>query len=222
MPGSGDKALARRLADRFPSRFLRSYVYWKVRSDPVYRAVAGVLAAAKPLPLLDLGCGAGLLAHYLRECGFREPMHGVDLDEPKIAVARQISAQTEPTLTFDCCDFREVRTGGGHVTMLDVLLFVPADQQAEMLSRIASFVHPEHGVLIVRSGIGDGSWRHRLTHGMDILAKLIRWMPVRPASYPSRELFSRVLEAAGFSVEFRPLWGRTPFNNHLIVARRKA
>ena len=219
---SGDKEVAARIAASFPTRFLRGYVYWKIRTDPIYRVVAEELARAHELPLLDLGCGTGLLAFYLREHGFAGAIHGVDLDGPKIEVARKIAARLKSNAVFECMDFRDVHDGTrGHVTMLDVLLFVPETTQRELLARAASFVDPAQGVFIVRTGIGDGGWRHRLTHAMDNIACLLRWMKMRPVKYPSRAIFEEVLGPLGFDVEIRPLWGRMPFNNHVVIARRK-
>lgn len=219
---SGDKAVAARIAARFPTRFLRDYVYWKMRTDPIYRVVSESVAGAQDLPLLDLGCGTGVLAFYLREHGFTGAVHGVDLDAPKIKVAKEIAASLSSNAVFDRMDFRDVRDGSpGHVTMLDVLLFVPEATQKELLARAAFFVEPERGVLIVRSGIGDGSWRHRLTSVMDHMACFCRWMKLLPVKYPSREIFLEVLGPLGFDVEFRPLWGRMPFNNHVIIARKR-
>lgn len=222
MLASGDKEVAERIAGRFPTRFLRHYVFWKLRTDPVYRVVCQALQGADDLPLLDLGCGAGLLAFYLKEHGYAGPMHGVDIDGPKIEVAKAIAGAWQCDATFDCMDFRDVREGRtGHVTMLDVLLFVPGQMQRELLARAAMFVGGVNGVLVVRSGIGDGSWRHRMTNAMDHVACLLGWMPVKPVKYPSSEIFREVLEPMGFDVEFRPLWGRMPFNNHVIIARRR-
>lgn len=219
---SGDKEVAARIAARFPTRFLQGYVYWKIRTDPIYRVVSEAFAESPDLPLLDLGCGAGVLAFYLREHGFAGEIHGVDLDGPKIKVAREIAASLNSNAVFDRMDFRDVHDAGrGHVTMLDVLLFVSEDTQKELLARAASFVDLEKGVLIVRSGIGDGSWRHRLTSVMDHIACLFRWMKVSPVKYPSREIFLEVLGSLGFEVEFRPLWGRMPFNNYVIIARKR-
>ena len=219
---SGDKAVAQRIARRFPTRFLRDYVYWKIRTDPIYRVVSDSLEAAKDLPLLDLGCGTGVLAFYLREHGFRGPIHGIDLVQPKIDVAKKIAAGFDAGIVFDCMDFRDVHDAvRGHVTILDVLLFVSEETQREILTRAASFIDPDGGVFIIRTGIGDGSWRHKATHAMDIVAHALRWMPVLPEKYPSREIFREVLEPLGCEVEFRPLWGRMPFNNHVVIARRK-
>lgn len=221
MLNSGDKKVAERIASRFPTRFLKGYVFWKIRTDPAYRAVSDALKGADELPLLDLGCGTGLLAFYLREHGFVGPVHGVDIDGPKIEVAKKIAAVGGVNAVFECKDFREMRDSPlGHVTMLDVLLYVNPEMQRELLARAAEFVCPDRGVLIVRSGIGDGSWRHRFTHRMDRMANRIGWMMKVPVNYPSREVFLETLESCGFKVEFRPLWGRTPYNNHLVIARK--
>lgn len=219
---SGDKAVALRIARRFPRWFHRDYVYCKIRTDPIYRVVSESLADANELPLLDLGCGTGVLAFYLREHGFRGPIHGIDLVQPKIDLARRIAANFDSRIVFDCMDFRDVRGAvRGHVTILDVLLFVPEETQREILARAASFIEPDGGVFVIRTGIGDGSWRHKATHTMDIVAHALRWMPVLPEKYPSREIFREVLEPLGFEVEFRPLWGRMPFNNHVVIARHR-
>ena len=76
------------------------------------------------------------------------------------------------------------------------------------------------GKLIIRSGLRDSSWRYRITVVGDWLAKLTFWMKAAPVCYPDRELFESVLGSAGLKVRVEPLWGGTPFNNHLIAAER--
>jgi hypothetical protein len=66
----------------------------------------------------------------------------------------------------------------------------------------------------------DDSWRFRITVWGDYFAVITRWMKDRPTEYPDRDLFRKALEAAGMAVEISPLWGRMPFNNHLIIGRR--
>ena len=80
----------RRIADRFPSRFLRGYARSKLRRDPVYRAVADRLRGST-FPLYDVGCGVGLLEFFLREQGFEEPMTGIDHDARKVVAANEIA-----------------------------------------------------------------------------------------------------------------------------------
>ena len=41
-----------------------------------------------------------------------------------------------------------------------------------------------------------------------------------PKRYPTRAELESRLGAAGLRVDFRPLYGNTPFNNWLVVAER--
>ena len=79
--------IAARIAARFPSRFLRIYVRGKMSSDPLYSAVYERLRD-RDEPILDVGCGAGLLALYLREHGHRAPIRGIDHDADQGCVRR--------------------------------------------------------------------------------------------------------------------------------------
>ena len=58
-----------RVAARFEERWLRIYVNWKLRTDPIY-LTAFDLFRNSDQPLVDIGCGVGLLAFYLRERNF--------------------------------------------------------------------------------------------------------------------------------------------------------
>jgi hypothetical protein len=109
---------ARRVAaGHFPkTNSLYYYTHGKIALDPVYPWVAKALAYSK-LPLLDVGCGAGQLAAFLRACGHSAPILGVDVDANKIA---QASAAI-PTCTFQVGDARELPVHCGDVVMLDVL-----------------------------------------------------------------------------------------------------
>ena len=55
-----------------------------------------------------------------------------------------------------------------------------------------------------------------------MLAKATFWMKAAPTHYPTAELFEKVLGDEGFKVEVSPFWGKTPFNNYLIVSTRRA
>lgn len=223
LPVTSGHVEADRLFRLYPTRFLRSYSYWKVRTDPLYRAVSDRLQAAPGEPLLDLGCGAGLLAFYLKLAGHPGPIQGLDLDLPKIETARHIAATHWPDLTFAAADFEtwSPASFAGHVTLLDVLQYLPAASQARLLQKAAScLTHPSHR-LIIRNGLEDDSWRAAVTRATDHMARWIRWMVRSPTAHPTRSLIESTLTEAGLAVEFTPLWGSTPFNNYLIVARRR-
>ena len=208
--------LPKKLAAPFPGIWDRSYVASKVKTDPLYGAVLDELRDSV-LPLLDLGCGLGLLAFYLRECGLGFPVHGVDYDTRKIASARKAAAALKHhDLSFDTHDAREgLPEHSGNVTILDILQFFTPGEQAKLLGLAASRVAPG-GKLVIRSGLRDKSRRFKVTVFCDYLAKITFWMKAAPTHYPSGEEFERILSPHG-KVSISPLWGGTPFNNHLIV-----
>lgn len=209
----------RKIASLFPGHWDRNYVATKLRTDPVYSALTEQLRHSE-LPLLDLGCGLGLLAFYLRAEGINMPIRGLDYDSRKIAAARQ-AATTSNTLDLSFSD-HDARTGlpahQGNVSILDILQFFTPGEQESLLQLAASRVAPG-GKLIIRSGLRDASWRFKITVAGDLLARATFWMKAAPTHYPTAEDFRNILRPFG-GVEITPLWGKTPFNNHLIVMKR--
>jgi len=208
------------IASLCDARWDHFYTKAKLGSDPVYSAVSREVHSS-PLPLLDIGCGIGLLAHYLRACGQDAPVTGFDYDQRKItAAARMATKAGRRDLSFASGD---ARTGlpefSGHVVILDILQFFTEPEQDALLTTAASRVAPG-GKLIIRSGLRDESWRFRITVLGDYLAKFTFWMKAAPTRYPEAEQFQRVLNAAGLNVRIEPMWGGTPFNNYLIVGER--
>lgn len=197
----------------------RHYVVAKLRSDPLYQAVLGELRDS-PLPLLDLGCGLGVLAFYLRDHGITVPIHSLDYDRRKIAEAGRLTAERGlEDLRFAFHDAREgLPDHSGNVTILDILQFFTPEEIRTLLGLAAGRVAPG-GKLVIRSGVRDPSWRFKATVAGDLLAKATFWMKAAPVHYPTAEDFRAALEPHG-KVRISPLWGGTPFNNHLIVLEK--
>lgn len=220
---TGKKAVCRALADGFPGRWNREYCYWKLRTDPLYPAATAALLDADDgvTPVLDIGCGLGLFARYLREAGFRAPIRGFDYDGRKIAAAQAMRGANSG-LEFREGDVREALPDfSGHVTILDVLQYLTEGQQAELLRQVSAAIAPG-ARLVIRSGLGEATWRFRLTRVADWFAHGCFWMKGRPIHYPDKGRTEQILAEAGLKGAFTPLWGRTPFNNYLGVFRRAA
>ena len=209
-----------RFARDFPGPNARWYVTGKVASDPLYPAVLEVLRHTMP-PLLDLGCGMGVLSFYLRAHGFDNPIHGIDYDPRKIEAAHYVLQKTHAAnLTFAMGDAREGLPGHhGSVTVLDILQYFPPGDQARLLTAAASRISPD-GVLVIRSGLESPGWRFRFTQWNDRMANRLRWMQAPPVHYPTQESLISTLTKAGLAGTLRPLHGHTPFNNWLGVFRR--
>lgn len=203
-----------------PRRYHYYYVRGKLASDPLYPGVVAALRGCDA-PLLDLGCGIGLLAHALRADGQALDYRGVDFDPGKIDTANAAAARAGLAgVAFSTCDLvRERPSHRGSVALLDMLQYLPGDAQERVLGDAIAMLVPG-ARLVVRSGLRDTGARSRTTGIVDRLANAVGWMRSAPLLYPTREWFERTLSAAGLSAECRPLHGRTPFNNWLIVATR--
>lgn len=220
-----DAGTARRIAraflpaSKFGNRYDYYYVQAKLRTDPLY---PGVLAALRgsDAPVLDLGCGLGLLAHALHADGQRLAYFGVDIDASKIARARRIAAKTGlHDARFEVVDLaRGHPPHRGSVAILDVLQYLDADGQRALLDDAVAMLAPG-ARLVIRSGLGDDSRRGRTTRVTDAIAHFAGWMQALPKCYPTREGLRAQLDAAGLKPTFAPLYGDTPFNNWLIVAQ---
>ncbi|MES2475057.1 MAG: methyltransferase domain-containing protein [Verrucomicrobiota bacterium] len=211
----------KRIAALFPGRFDRNYVASKLQTDPLYAALAREIQDS-PLPLLDLGCGLGLVAFYLRLSGVTVAITGIDYDRRKIATAERAAATFgNEGLSFAFHDLQSgIPAHEGNLCVLDILqYFTPAEQQT-LLESAASRVAPG-GKLIIRSGLRDRSVRFKITVLGDLLAKATFWMKGAPKHYPTAEDFQRLLSPHG-EVRITSLWGGTPFNNHLIVLKKSA
>ena len=217
MNAVADVAKLRRISERFPGRWLRGYVRSKLSSDPVYAAAAAQVVR-HPLPVLDIGCGIGLFAHYLRLMGCDMGYHGIDLDEQKISIARH-AADGYPDIHFEKASCETLPTWQGHVVILDTLHYLTAALQQKLLRDAATRIAP-CGALIIRSVLRDASWRFGITRFEELFMHSVGWMPYGAQHYPDMEELRTPLEEAGLTVQIDPLWGRTPFNSYLVVARR--
>src|SRR5689334_2354153 len=106
-----------------PQRTHYWYVRCKLASDLLYGGVGEALLDTHA-PLLDLGCGIGLLAHTLRAQGFTGEYLGVDNDAQKISAARSAAASASLAhVQFECIDLarEEFPAHRGSVALLDVL-----------------------------------------------------------------------------------------------------
>lgn len=224
-----DAATARTVARAFlpdhwaGNRWHYHYAVAKLRTDPLYPGVVDALRGTSA-PLLDLGCGIGLLAHALRAHGNELRYRGIDNDRAKIARAQLAAARGGlRDVAFETVDLAVVDLAHcapphrGSVTILDVLQFVDPAVQDAMLDAAVAMLAPG-GRLVIRTGLDDGSRRARITRGVDAFSRWLGWMNAGPRRYPDADALRARLEGAGLRATFTPLHGRTPFNNWRIVA----
>jgi 2-polyprenyl-3-methyl-5-hydroxy-6-metoxy-1,4-benzoquinol methylase len=220
LSSAAHRSACARVAGRFRRGWLRNYVVNKLRSDPVYPAVYELVKNSRE-PLVDVGCGVGLLGFYLRERGFQQPITGLDFDRRKIRYATEIGNSNYCQLEFRRHDIREETPPfRGNLAILDVLHYLsPADQKT-LLVRLRNQM-ALGGLLILRDSPRDGTARYWFTYLAEIFTQCITWSVATPLHFPSRETICQNFDTKEFLFEGKPLWGGTPFNNQLFIFQRK-
>lgn len=210
-----------RVAALFPSRWLRQYVGSKLRSDPAFPLAYELLGNVTE-PILDVGCGVGLLAFYLRARGVTQPITGIDIDERKVRRAAA-ACRNNPELSglqFIVHDVaHQLPAFRGNVVLFDLLHYLTPGAQQTLLHQLARRVD-SGALLLLRDCPRDGSLRFRATYCAEVFAQTISWNWRAPLHFPQTESIDAALEQTEFSREIRPAWGATPFNNQLFIYRR--
>jgi 2-polyprenyl-3-methyl-5-hydroxy-6-metoxy-1,4-benzoquinol methylase len=210
-----------RVAARFSQLWLRRYVGSKLRRDPIYPAAYELLRGSDK-PILDIGCGLGLLAFYLRERGCGQSIVGLDLDARKIGKGRRIAAAH-----YRDVDLRQQDVQGlipdfsGNIALFDVLHYLPLAGQTSLLSHLAECVAPG-GLLVIRDCPRDNSPRFWITYVAEKFAQAVSWNLNTSLHFPSRERIAEAFDENEFERETRPLSGTLPFNNQLFIFRHRA
>lgn len=208
-----------RVAAQFSQRWLRGYVGSKLRHDPVYPAAYELFSGSDD-PILDVGCGVGLLAFYLRERGCGQPILGLDVDARKIRQGMRIAQERYKDVDLRTQDVQgPLPDFSGTIALFDVLHYLPLAQQTALLSHLARCVAPA-GLLVIRDCPRDNGPRFWMTWAAEKFAQTVSWNWKTSLHFPSRERINGAFPEAEFERESQPLWGTSPFNNYLFVFRR--
>ena len=209
-----------RVAALFDERWLRIYVGHKLRSDPVFPTAFQLLCNSRH-PLIDLGCGVGLLAFYLRERNYPNSIRGIDCDGRKITRAKSVASKRYGNVFFTEQDVGDSFTGCGDIVISDLLHYLSPNEQVRLLENVGTELAPG-GRLIIRDCPDDGNARSWLTHLAERFAQSTTWNVKTPLHFPPRDRIMAAFKPAEFSRTVKPLWGKTLFNNHLFVFERRA
>lgn len=209
-----------RIANSYDHWLQRRYVKGKLAADPAYAATAALIRN-RPMPLLDIGCGIGLLGRYLHARGVVMRYLGVDSDPRKIEAGNRALRQSglDGLLQLRQTDGTVQQPIRGHVALLDVLHYLPRGGQHALLENAIAHLAPG-GLLVIRNVLRERSWRYALTRVSEFFLSASGWMRVGAQHYPSADELRGQLEAAGLSVNIRPLHGKMPFDSYLLVAER--
>jgi SAM-dependent methyltransferase len=208
------------------------FVRGKLRHDPVYLEVLQQGLLPMEGRLLDLGCGRGILLSLLLTArdrfqrglypeGWPPPpaldLHGIETGFKAATAAR---AALGDQATIDIADLRDSGLPPSRaVLLLDVLHYLPAEAQEDLLRRIAGALEPG-GLLLIRDADADAGLRFLATRLQERICAMARRHWKQRFHYRSAAEWSRLLESAGFTVDLQPMGMGTPYGNVLLTARR--
>ena len=194
----------------------RGFVRWKLRLDRIF----GLLAAENlgSGTVVDLGCGYGMALGFAAFGDSSRRLVGCDLDAHRIAVARQALGTLNADLSV--ADVRRLDLPpAGLILILDVLQYLPADDQQALLQRCCSALAPQ-GMLIFRVHDRERGLWSTITMAFDRLIFACGRAGVRPLMLSAAEYHS-VLENAGMQVEQRRFRNRLPLAHILFIAKKQ-
>jgi uncharacterized protein (DUF2062 family)/SAM-dependent methyltransferase len=197
----------------------RGFVKWKLRLDRIFGFLAELLAAEDQGSgtVVDLGCGYGIALSFAAFGDSSRRLVGCDLDERRIAVGRQALNSLNADLRVE-----DVRTfdlpPAAVILILDVLQYLPADEQLGLLKRCCAALVPR-GRLIFRVHDRERGLWSTITMAFDRLIFACGRAGSRPLILPGAD-YQRVLENAGMQVEERRFRNRLPLAHILFIAKK--
>jgi SAM-dependent methyltransferase len=231
-PGGWQSSLIDRASEPYRGAGLFAYNFAraKLSGDPVFRAVLerGLLLGRGHI--LDLGCGQGLLASWLRaallcyESGSwpqgwppapaPRSTRGIELNVRDVERAR---AALGPSCDISQGDIRSADFGTTDaVVILDVLHYMKNEEQLQVLKRVRTAL-PARGLLLMRIGDADGGLRFRYGQWVDKLVMLFRGHLSVNTHCRSAAQWRELLRECGFEVQSIPMSEGTRFANVLLI-----
>ena len=200
----------------YQGAFLESYLYWKLKVDPLYRGLDAVIPETGTV--LDLGSGHGLLAAILARKSRRRRVVGVDYDPDKVRVS-QAAARALGNLEFFAGDVRTFDLPAADVVLLvDLLHYWPPETQRQIIGRAAAAL-ADGGVLILRDAIPSPSLGHRVVAGAEAFAVAVGHNRAGGLFFQARDFYLEAFASQGLEL-IEELKGLARGSNTVLVFRR--
>lgn len=198
------------------NRWLQGYVRGKLRADPVFHQACKAMSQGS-LPVVDLGCGLGLLGMWLRLHGIAREYRGCDLGGWKITAGKQAVARLGmgdlALEEADMCHFR--LEGPSVICVFDVIHYLGRKEQSDFLRSLAAAAC-KGSLVLLRTGVKHCGWRSWVTVAEEWWTRSTGWIQGGRVNFPRLDELESLFETEGCRVRIRPLWGRTPFSSHWL------
>lgn len=222
--GEVDRAFreaTRRTAARYASAppAHHHYVRSKLRWDPLARELEDHAGQGRLQgDLIDLGAGRGQFSLLAVELGSIRSIFGFDHDAQKIEIARSAAASLDIPQRFEPGDLRTTDLPEADVAfLLDVLHYLPADDQRRVVERAARALRPG-GYLFLRETNRGSGFGARLAAGLERIGRALGVNRGERLEFLPPGAFAEQLQSAGFTLEMAA--GRGALDNVLLVARK--
>lgn len=215
---------------RTSGRFAWYFARGKLSGDPVFAGLLEMGAITNGARLLDLGCGQGLLASWLRAARqlFEEGQWQTRWPEPPrlsayrgielmVSDVQRASAAGTENVEFVQGDIRTTDFGKADtVVILDVLHYIEPEEQEQVLKRVREALLPS-GKLVLRIGDADGGLPFLYSNLVDRVVFFLRGHRVAKLHTRSLREWRDLLSGLGFNVESLPMNKGTPFASTLLL-----
>jgi len=174
--------------------------------------------------VLEIGCGHGLLSLYLAACAPDREVHGIDVDEHKIALARaaadRFAAGGGASVSFDVVQPGTLPEGPfDAVVVADVLYLLTPTDRAALLAAAVERLAPQ-GRVVVKEADRVPRWKGALTVGQELLStRVLRITQGDEVAFAPPDELAEPLRDAGLEVAIRRADRGYVHPHVLLVAR---
>ncbi|MEO7557195.1 MAG: class I SAM-dependent methyltransferase [Acidimicrobiales bacterium] len=175
--------------------------------------------------VLEVGCGHGLLSLYLATAAPGRRVHGVDIDDAKIAHAAIAAEAVRPsaTVTFAPVGPGYLPDGAWDaIVIADVLYLLAPEVQRAIVVAAAASLRPGGAVVLKEMGLTP-RWKLRWNRAQETLAtRVLRITDHTGAGlhFVAPDVMAGWLAEAGLDTSVTPVDRGYPWPHQLVVGRR--
>jgi 1-acyl-sn-glycerol-3-phosphate acyltransferase len=200
---------------RYQGKFVEQFVHWKMKIDPMFDMLDGVVPGSGFV--LDLGCGYGMAAHWLARLTDQRTFLGVDYDEDKIRVAQR-TAPRDPRIKFELRDILHWEyPPGDAVLLLDVLHYWTPEKQELILRKARRALRPGGRLILREAARAESAEHHHVERWEKFATHIGHNKTMEGLHFRSLEEITASLRRAGFA-RWETKLGAGQNSNILLVA----
>jgi len=192
----------------------RHYVSAKLHTDPL---TAELIQAKEPLgDVVDVGCGRGQFGLLLYELGRVTSLFGFDWDPRKVGAAQLAAAGCAE---FTTADLRTPpRRSADTILLFDVLQYLSADEQRELLKAVVGCLRPT-GRLFIRTADRGSGWQAKFSQFLERCGKALGINQSYVLTFRSSEELKADLVSLGLHVHRAERGHSSLLDNRLWIAQ---